>query len=89
MSLDAVPALDLPRPRPHVDQAVHDVPLFRPALNVCAAHAVHVASDLLSADAVKYCPPGHVVFLMEHAVTLFVPSLNSVGAHAVHVASAV
>jgi hypothetical protein len=43
---------------------------------------------VLSADDVKYSPPGHSVVLVVHDVTAFVPVLYSVTAHAVHVASA-
>ena len=53
-----------------------------------AAHAMHVASAQLDAEAVKYSPAGQVVFLVAHDVTAFVPVLNSSAAQAVHVASA-
>ena len=60
-----------------------------PALYVICVHGVHVASAMLSGDAVKYCPAGHVVFLTEHDVAPLVPALKCVDAHDVHVASAV
>jgi hypothetical protein len=42
---------------------VHDVMAFTPSLNSAAAHAVHVASDVLSVDAVKCSPAGQSVFI--------------------------
>ena len=53
------------------------------------AHDVHVASAVLSVEAVKYWLAGHVVFLTEHDVASSVPALKCVDAHDVHVASAV
>jgi hypothetical protein len=47
-----------------------------------------VASAVLSADAVKYCPAGQVVFLAAQLVTPLMPTLKSVESQAAHVASA-
>ena len=58
---------------------------FIPTLYSVEAQALQVASAVLSADAVKYCPAGQVVFLAEQLVVEFVPVLNSVASHPVHV----
>jgi hypothetical protein len=86
MSVSAVPAVSKPLPAVHFDHAVHAVLLVTPIWKCWAGQAVQVASTVLSADAVKYCPAGQVVFLAVQAVAAFVPTLNSVEAHTVHVA---
>ena len=88
ISLDAVPAVNLPLPAPHVPQVVHAVSLLTPDLNVSAGQAVHVLSAVCTFDAVKYSPAGHSVVFALHDVSAFVPSLYSDNAQAVHVASA-
>ena len=75
-------------PAAHVDHSVHDVSLLVPSLKCVDAHAVHVASAKLLADAVKYWPAGQLVRFAVQLVTALVPSLKCVDAHAVHVASA-
>ena len=50
---------------------------------------MHVASAVMSAEAVKNSPAGHVVFLAAQDVTVLSPALNSSAAQAVHVASVV
>jgi hypothetical protein len=48
---------------------------------------VQVASAVLSDEAVKYSPAGHVVFLVVHDVSALSPALKSVVSHGVHIAS--
>ena len=52
------------------------------------AHGVHVASAVLSTEAVKYWPAEHVVAFGRHEVTSLVPTLKCVDAQAAHVESA-
>ena len=58
-----------------------------PALKSAAAHAVHVASAMLSLS-VKNSPAGHAVFLAVQDLASLTPTLKSVDAQVVHVASA-
>ena len=75
-AIEAVPAVSLPRPAPHVPQSVQDASPLSPDLKVCAGHAVHVASAVGTFEAVKYWPAGHVVFLAVQAVAELVPVLK-------------
>ena len=68
--------------------AVHEVLAFVPVLYSDDAHGVHVASAVLSEDAVKYVPGAHSVFFEVHEVSALVPVLYSDAMHGVHVASA-
>jgi hypothetical protein len=52
MSVDAVPAVSLPSPAGHVDQATHDASLLTPLLYVAVPHAVQVLSAASTLDAV-------------------------------------
>jgi hypothetical protein len=61
---------------------------FVPTLKSVASHGVHVASATVVAEAVKYSPAGHVVFLAAQDVTVLSPALKFAEAQAVHVASA-
>jgi hypothetical protein len=58
-------------------------------LNVRAGQPVQTESAVLSAEAVRNWPAGHVVVLVAHVVAALVPALKSVASHDVHVASAV
>ena len=52
MSVDAVPAVSLPSPAGHVDQATHDASLLTPLLYVAVPHAVQVLSAASTLEAV-------------------------------------
>ena len=71
-----------------MDHTVHAVALPAAALKLLAGHEVQLASAVLSSEAVRNLPAGHVVVLAAQVVALVAPILKSVAAHAMHVASA-
>jgi len=77
-----------PRPAGHVDHAVHCVSAFVSILKKVTAQLVHLASDVLSAEGVKYWPALQVVFLAAQDVSALVYTLKSFESQSVHVASA-
>ena len=68
-------------------QVSHWVAALLLPLKVYAGQPVHVASAVMSAEAVKNSPAGQVVVLAAHDVTVLSPALNSSASQAVHVAS--
>ena len=68
---------------------MHASPSFVPVLKDSSAQLVHVASDVLSAEEMKYLPGLQFVLLAAQDVSALLPTLNSAEAQPVHVASAV
>ena len=72
----ALPGTATTMPAPSQSLCWKHGPLFVPTLKWPDAQAVQVASAVLSGDAVKYFPAGHVVCFAAQAVAAFSPTLK-------------